>query len=219
MKDFIPMWLRYRLMDLRGRGIYSAYADRNQCIFIHIPKTAGTSIARALFHQVSRHMPWYEYKNANAGKFRKYFKFAFVRNPWDRLVSTYFFLKKGGMNELDRKWAADNIDRYRGFEEFVQDWLTESNIWSWVHFKPQYYFICDAQLNLQMDFIGRYENLESDFETVAARLHLQSTLQPAYPGQHRHYTSYYNHRTCDIVSRVYQKDIELFNYKYPGNGP
>ena len=200
-------------MDLRGRSIYNAYADQYECIFIHIPKTAGTSIAKALFNQTSRHVPWYEYEKADSAKFRKYFKFAFVRNPWDRLVSTYFFLKNGGMNETDRKWAEENIAPYAGFEEFIENWFTESNTWEWVHFRPQYYFICDKQCNIRMDFIGRYENLVNDFKVVAARLGLQATLQPGNLSPHRHYTTYYSNKTYDIVSRIYQKDIKLFNYK------
>ena len=46
LKSLIPMWLRYRVMDLRGRGEYSHFADDCKCIFIHIPKAAG-KIGRA----------------------------------------------------------------------------------------------------------------------------------------------------------------------------
>jgi hypothetical protein len=108
VKALVPFWLRYRIMELRGRGVYSDFADEFQCIFIHIPKTAGTSVARTLFGQGSRHVPYFEYEKVNGRKFNRYFKFAFVRNSWDRLVSTYFFLKKGGLNDMDRLWAEEN---------------------------------------------------------------------------------------------------------------
>ena len=81
VKSVVPMWLRYRLMELRGRGEFSHFADEHQCIFIHIPKAAGTSVTLTLFGKGSRHVPWFEYYQANPRKFRKYFKFAFVRIP------------------------------------------------------------------------------------------------------------------------------------------
>ena len=150
LADLVPMWLRYRVMDLRGRGVYSQFADEFRCIFIHIPKTAGTSVSETLFGRASRHVPYFEYERANPWKFRRYFKFAFVRNPWDRLVSTYFFLHKGGMNEADRRWAAQHIPAYPDFDTFVRDWVTPGNVRSWVHFLPQHYFICDDQFSFRI---------------------------------------------------------------------
>jgi hypothetical protein len=82
---------RMRLADLRGRGAYAGYPNRHRCIFIHIPKTAGASIALSLFNEPPRHVHYRDFEIANPDKFRRYFKFAFVRNPWDRLVSSYFY--------------------------------------------------------------------------------------------------------------------------------
>ena len=63
----------------------------NRCIFIHIPKVAGTSILRALGapERPRVHLAWYVYYHANKNRFEKYFKFAFVRNPWGRAHPTY----------------------------------------------------------------------------------------------------------------------------------
>ena len=115
-------------MDLRGRGVYSGYPNQYKCIFIHIPKAAGTAVTQALFGPVSRHVPYFEYEKANPRKFKRYFKFAFVRNPWDRLVSTYFFLKRGGLNEMDRQWAEKNLSVFDNFDSFVRGWVNEENI-------------------------------------------------------------------------------------------
>ena len=95
MLDFPPLTtLRSRLADLRGRGVYQGWPDEHQVIFIHIPKAAGTSVARALFGAASRHVPYGEYERATPDKFRRYFKFSFVRNPWDRKVSLYHYVRK-----------------------------------------------------------------------------------------------------------------------------
>src|ERR1700746_1966012 len=103
--DHIPMRWRQRLADLRGRGVYAGYPNRFRCIFIHIPKTAGSSVVEVLFGERSRHIPYFEYEQANPGKFRRYFKFSFVRNPWDRLVFSYFFLRAGWMRETGILWS------------------------------------------------------------------------------------------------------------------
>ena len=89
--------LRMRIADLRGRGVYRGYPDEHRCVFIHIPKAAGTSLTKTLFAAPSRHLQYTEYERANPKKFKKYFKFTFVRNPYDRLFSAYSFLKKGGL--------------------------------------------------------------------------------------------------------------------------
>ena len=126
--------LRMRIADLRGRGVYSGYPNAHCCVFIHIPKAAGTSLTRTLFDSPSRHLHYTEYQRTNPRKFQQYFKFTFVRNPYDRLFSAYTFLKKGGLNELDRCWAEQNLTSFPDFESFVHGWVTPENIWSWVAF-------------------------------------------------------------------------------------
>jgi chondroitin 4-sulfotransferase 11 len=64
-----------------------------KCIFVHIPKTAGTSVTDALFGTPRpRHRPLQWYEGMEPELYKEYFKFAFVRNPWDRLVSGYHYV-------------------------------------------------------------------------------------------------------------------------------
>jgi chondroitin 4-sulfotransferase 11 len=208
---------RARVAHLRGRGIYSHYADKHQCIFIHIPKAAGTSVALTLFGQGSRHLPWTEYHRANPGKFRRYFKFAFVRNPWDRLVSTYFFLQSGGLNEQDQAWSNRVLPAYQDFDSFVKGWLTPKNIKSWVHFRPQHEFICDQNGRNMMDFTGRLENMQEDFKVVAKRVGCTRELAKVNTGERGHYRDYYSNETRNIVANIYARDIALLDYAYDPN--
>ena len=212
IKNMLPMWLRYRLMDLRGRGEYSHFADECQCIFIHIPKAAGTSVARTLFGKGSRHVPYFEYEKINRRKFNRYFKFTFVRNPWDRLVSSYFFLKNGGINDADAKWAKENFADFPDFGSFVRGWVNEENILSWQHFMPQHYFVCNSDGKIMVDFVGKMENMQKDFSYVAMKLGCKKELEKVNVGERKSYASYYNNETREIVRRVYAKDIDLFGY-------
>jgi hypothetical protein len=215
----LAMTARCRLADLRGRGVYSDFADQYQAIFIHIPKAAGTSITKTLFQRAARHVPWQEYHRANPGKFRRYFKFAFVRNPWDRLVSTYFFLKAGGLNSQDRAWADRHLARHADFDSFVRAWITTSNVASWVHFRPQHTWICDTDLHCMMDFVGRYEEIDADFATAAQRIGCRRQLEKGNQSSHRHYSEYYMSETRDRVAEVYAVDIRLFAYEFVAARP
>src|SRR5699024_9573361 len=80
---------------------------KNKCVFIHVPKTGGKSVDTGMFNHVDcSHVTVREYKNILGPKyFKQYFKFAFVRNPWERTFSAYNFLVTGGLTERDEKWG------------------------------------------------------------------------------------------------------------------
>ncbi len=218
MKQLISEQIRSRIADLRGRGVFSGYADSHRCIFIHIPKAAGTSVVRTLFGEGSRHLRYTQYEQANPRKFREYFKFTFVRNPWSRLYSAYSFLQKGGMNDMDRRWAKEHLAGFADFDSFVKGWVTPENIRSWIHFYPQHYFICDDALNLKLDFVGHFETLNQDFTHVQQQLGMPVTPLPninSSAGQ-KHYTDHYSHEAQKIVASVYSEDISLFSYHFSG---
>ena len=214
LKDLVPWAIRYRVMELRGRSLYSGYADAHRCIFVHIPKTAGTSVARALFKAESRHVRCVEYEKANPRKFRQYFKFSFVRNPWDRLHSAYHFLKNGGSNEDDRAWAQTHLGRFGTFEQFVQEWVNPANVGSWVHFRPQLDFITDAEGRVAMDYLGRLENIDADFESISRSIGISASLPKLNRVDKEPFTSAYTPEMIAIVRDAYMKDIEALGYTF-----
>ncbi|MFC1772739.1 sulfotransferase family 2 domain-containing protein [Pseudomonadota bacterium] len=80
------------------------------------------------------------YKYANTKKFNDYFKFAVVRNPWNRFASSYFFLLKGGVTDSDKQWGEENRAKYSDFKEFVLSLKNKRNamrILNWKHFHSQ----------------------------------------------------------------------------------
>ncbi|HVZ51734.1 MAG TPA: sulfotransferase family 2 domain-containing protein, partial [Pseudolabrys sp.] len=212
--DLSLLQIRRRIADFRGRGVYQGYPNEHRCIFIHIPKTAGSAIVESLFGAPSRHVPYTEYEKANPRKFREYFKFCFVRNPWDRLVSSYFYLRKGGAGGQDKVWADRHMPQYADFADFVRRWVNEDNIRTWVHFQPQHSFVCDESLRTRMDFIGRVETIEADFDHVRRRLDIDATLKFTNSSGHRHYGEYYTDELRERVASVYADDIAIFGYEF-----
>ncbi|MFC1837488.1 sulfotransferase family 2 domain-containing protein [Thermodesulfobacteriota bacterium] len=193
--------------------------DQHKCIFIHIPKCAGVSISKSLFGNLAGgHMKMFKYKIVfSRHEFNSYFKFTFVRNPWDRLVSSYFFLKEGGYGENDRMWAEANLNIYKDFTEFVKKGVYRKKILRKQHFVPQYKFICmPGQFATDLDFIGYFENLEKDFQYVSDKLGIKCALRFENVGKKRKrdYRQYYNSDTKRIVSDIYHKDIEMFGYSF-----
>ena len=193
---------------------YPENSDQTQAIFIHIPKTAGTSLYNLIGYTGIGHVTYRWYESRNASKFQQYFKFAFVRNPWDRLVSAFFYLKKGGSNAMDKHWANQKIVHYPDFDDFVKGWLHEKNIDNYFHFVPQYKFICDNSFRIKMDYIGRFERLDQDFKIISEKLGLDCQLPYVNQSKRRAYQDYYSSETAAIVAKAYQKDIELFNYQF-----
>lgn len=198
-----------------SEGEYSLSGfDKHRCIFIHIPKTAGISVNRALFGDYGGgHKDVTFYKRAFGPlTYRRYFTFTFVRNPYSRLLSAYLFLKKGGFDENDKEWAETHLTRYSSFGQFVKEWLNEENILTYNHFIPQHSFVCDIGLVPDVDFIGRFENLEEDFQYIACRLGLDVNLPVLNKTGSRRWQDYYTPELAVKVRELYSEDFEVFGY-------
>ncbi|WP_263079367.1 sulfotransferase family protein [Endozoicomonas sp. Mp262] len=200
---------------LRGQVVFHDYNDKLECIFVHIPKTAGTSLQKTLFNFThTGHLRWDEYEAYDKKKFSKYYKFAFVRNPWDRVVSAYEYLKSGGRNESDKAWSEKNLAKYTSFESFINSWLTEENILTWNHFVPQSNFIFDTNDNLKVDFLGRFETLNCDFKILSEKLGGYRSLENINKSKRKAYKDYYSKTTKDKIAKLYGRDVELLGYKF-----
>ena len=195
------------LYSLEGKAIPRLGYNFTVCnskkfVWFRVAKVATRSIFEVLKKnvEISKHTHW---KIFDEKKYNDYFKFAFVRNPWDRLVSCYYdkVLKK----KLFKKcWDKD-------FSYFVN------------YVKKQNLEKADRHLRLQsslfppdeIDFIGRFENLEEDFHYICEKIGLSNIKLPHENiTRHKHYTKYYNNETRAIVAEIYAKDIKNFGYKF-----
>ena len=158
-----------------------------------------------------------------------YFKFCFVRNPWDRCVSQYFFRRQRGYQGANHgnKWkfkayrgttflqfVKNNDDEFKVAPAFESPTLNKVYI-SKDPFVPQVDWISNESGEILVDFVGRFENLQEDFNTVCDRVGIpRQQLPHKRKSGHRHYVEYYDDETIRIVAEKYAKDIEYFGYEF-----
>lgn len=182
-------------------------------IFIHVPKTAGSSME--LLCGGSGHETIYDYSLNN--DINNYFKWCFIRNPFDRLVSAYF-------HDPITILGNYHVDNFTDFVDIVYDKLyinfvipenfvgiSYSNYFIMIQAIPQY-LLLSINNSITMDFIGRFENLIEDWNFVANKFCLDYTLPRSRIGKHEHYSTYYNSESKKKVEAIYAKDFELFEY-------
>lgn len=191
-------------------------SSKHRCIFVKVPKTAGTSIASALglVHVGKPHRDIVQIREAlagspvSAGFFESAFKFGFVRNPWDRVVSLHCRKEQG--RELGPP----------AFEDFVE-WIQNASD-TCIHPTPhrnQLDWFLDERGEIAVDFIGRFENLSGDFAVICERLGI---APPSLPHEKRNtagrkrYTEYYTPALRDLVAEKFRVDIEAFGYEFGG---
>jgi hypothetical protein len=191
--------------------------DEHRCIFIHTTKTAGTTVAQGLFGYLPYHYTAVDYRVIFGKRdFNRYFKFAFVRNPWDRLYSAFRYLKAGGWDKKDAAWAADHLSEFDDFNVFVKQWLCEANIQKHRHFWPQHRFICDRSGTLLVDYLGYFETLEQDVQMVGNRLGISVSLGIHNTNPGPSYLQAYDTEARHVVAHVYAQDIALLGYGFRG---
>lgn len=178
-------------------------------LFIHINKNGGTSIERAI-RLPQRHLTARELQ-AEVGRDRwdNAFKFSIVRNPWSRVVSLYHYRVKQGTAGLGEQvipfdtWVIETLERknpayYNNAKMFL----------------PQVEWLKSAEGTIDMDFIGQFERLETDFMELAKSLGTRARLPHMNASKHRHYSTYYSDRTLDLVGNWFAADVAEFGYQF-----
>lgn len=188
--------------------------DRLNTIFVHIPKAAGVSVAESLFsNHAGSHVPLYMYLALyGSRRFDEMFKFTFVRHPLDRAASAFSFLKAGGMTESDRAWAQEHLGAYDTLDAFLCEGLVQPHVQGWVHFVPQVFYLRDPRTRgLGMDFVGRFENLNADFDHIARTLGVPAELKHANKTVARQAISV-SAEARRVLETVYKEDFDVLGY-------
>ncbi len=204
-------------------------SDSHHFIFVHIRKAAGTSLRQVLgqvslpknkkvwqkllsrngfaidYHNYSfrKHAKLIEAERSMpADKFKQYFKFAVVRNPWERLVSEYEYIKTKPSHSRFKKISA------MSFAEFV----------TYQSQRPAAHQVNALTLRngqLGCDFIGKLETLDQSLHAVGSRIGIDLSVLPhVNQVKRRDYRSYYNADLTAQVAKLWQADIEAFKYDF-----
>ena len=221
--------LLQKLYHFSGAALLREYQrTRNQknIIFIWIPKTAGTSLVKAMDLTKAKNLHLLRYRFVNRGMVtfghmdyaalvekglvsRKFdtdaFKFAFSRNPYDRAVSLFSFFKKQG-----------KLNQTESFLSFWQRMLDDGyhdiglyNVRKFSQCNPQVRWI----KGVQIDFLGAFETLETDVARLMDRLNLSNQCLPHLnPSAHGEYRRYYNSESQEIIRKLYSEDFLYFGY-------
>ncbi len=212
---------------------------KHRFLFIHIAKTGGTSVRAALERQRWAD-PWYwpmflcsrfshlsghriatklpRHAKVIAAKellprefFAGLFKFAFVRNPWDLQVSSFHHIRRERPQYLGGHERFDDFLRWKLDPDRPYQYHVDTSI------ELQSDYLIDLHGRLCVDFIGRYEQLNADFETACRRIGIQP---PALPHRRQaterdsDYRRYYDTNTAELVANYFARDIDLLEYRF-----
>ena len=194
-------------------------SPRTRSIFVHIQKTAGASIEEALraqdpaagagLHEGRRHMTAREIRAlVGAPTWDAYFKFAFVRNPWDRLVSWYHMCMQVAEPNPFSRYVREVAPTFERFVTHATTGMGERTT------RNQLDYLTDDAGTVIVDFVGRYESLAADYATVTRRLGIDAALPHVNTSAHRDYRDYYTDATRDIVGERFARDIARFGYRF-----
>ena len=197
-------------------------SDSHKLVFVHIQKTGGVTVHELLRERIpdlrnilARH-EFARRGMAELNDWDEYFKFAFARNPWDRLVSWYTMITTFDKTGNELWWYVH--DNSSTFEEFIHNCTGEVEIKEGVSYSFAYNqldYVTDEHGNLLVDFIGRLENLDEDIQEVFRRIDLELETVPHHNRSgHRHYSTFYTPETEMIVRERFNRDIEYFGYKF-----
>ncbi len=208
----------------------------SKSIFIHIPKTAGGTVEMRLgryFYgehwselrkshlsvdgEWSQHFTYLEYtKKYPELNFPDMYKFVFVRNPWDRAVSEYMYVKKMKGCKCEEKHIPENFQIY----------IKEGGTCSWEnHVRPQKDFIVDRRGRVVVDDIFKFEHFEKNFKKLLRILKIRDMPEESFkfranvsrrPREKKKmpYWMFYDKETKELVYDMYSSDVTLFNYDF-----
>lgn len=204
-------------------------SQKHNFIFIHIYKTAGSSIQRALIpycsnpvqlfsHRVLKRLgidklnpiPYSKHIKAptlvekmGIDEYKSYFSFAVVRNPWDWHVSLYKYMLKDSDHHQH-----EEVKNYNDFNEYI---YTRCGGF----YSPQKDFIYSVSGDKLVDYIARFEKLEEDFDKICSIIGIKGRKLPHVNISNSvHYREYYTNETRELIRKHYRKDIELFGYEF-----
>ncbi len=183
-------------------------------LFFHVYKVAGTSMRNVIsryseFSYRRPHITPSEFMGINFGfdnkkAFNEYTTFAFVRNPWDWQVSLYHYMLK------DKNHKQYHIIKDMNFNQYL-DWRINEDLHLQYEFLSENF---DLKSPINIDFIGKFEHLNHDFDFIMNKLGINDRLPHLNKTTHKNYRNYYDENTKNMIYEVFKQDIEYFGYNF-----
>jgi len=162
------------------------------------------SMKKGKFKSFGRHLKAAGFPELTKAEFNSFYKFSFVRNSWARMYSWYANIMK---DELHRQQYGITSDSFT-YKEFLKEKIDHCTF-------SQLYFLQNKRGDVPMDFIGRFENLQEDFDKVCEQLKIEdSTLPKLLVRKYGHYTDNYDNETKDLIYKFYKEEIDYFGFEY-----
>lgn len=204
---------------LKHPSIPSAFR-RDETIFIHVPKAAGSTINLCLFGYRNGHRTIESCWQSDSVFAEAAFKFSFVRHPYFRFVSAYNFLAAGGMSTRDAAYQDGSPDAFSSICEFAEACEDIKFRNSIIHLRPQAQFLSipsTDRYKIFMDFVGKTEFLNNHIDLLHGLLPQSIWLRLAQAKQIRVNSSVKSQFDVDRdafqkIRLIYQDDFELFGY-------
>jgi hypothetical protein len=193
----------------RNIHTFPLWYQEPEFIFIHINKTGGSSIEKALNLPFEHLTATEKIKQVGIEKWQQKFTFSFVRNPYDKVCSHYRYRVKTNQTKLKEnplsfaKWVQLTYGQ--------QDPFYCDNI---KMFLPQHQWMCDTNGKLLVNQVYKFENLSQDFTRLCKKLNLKATLPHLKPSKPVNYQSFYDESTKATVEAYFEQDFKMFNYKF-----
>jgi hypothetical protein len=214
------------LQAVVGKGAFSPNVFlRRKILFVHVPKNAGSSVYRALGRDRSTHaeLQWYK-DNLNPFVYKAIYKFAFVRNPFDRFLSLYNYarmeqsmhhssvcpdsalhgkhrdydkLKNASLYECAQMLQAGQLEH----DEYYNQW------------RPQHVWL-DVDRGEGVNFIGRFEKISEDFSKIAINIGARHQISKTNESKRVNYRDEFDERTRAVVQDYYKEDLKRFGYRF-----
>ena len=198
-----------KLNQFKKRLRWTRHAWFDSYIFVHINKTAGSSIEKALNIPLEHKTAQEKIREIGRERWDKKWTFTFVRNPWDRVVSHYHHRVKTNQTGLG--------DKHIDFIEWVKRAYGSRDVTYYDKpkmFMPQTNWITDKEGKVVVDDIMRFENLENDFHKMLKKLGKSGTLPHVRKSDRGNFRQYYDPETIEIVRNWFERDIEMFGYQF-----
>ncbi len=195
----------------RWRRAYADFQSRywHDWIFIHINKTGGSSIEKALGMQFDHRSAREKIAAIGHETWRRKFTFSIVRNPWDKVVSHYHYRLKTAQ--------AGFRDSPPSFKDWVRLAYAEKHpIYhdQPIMFATQMDWVADDDNRILVNYIGRFETLDADFNTICQRIGRNAQLPHLKASKHEHYRNYYDDTSREIIATHFARDVIAFNYDF-----